>query len=417
MEEQLRHAHDRTARRGLPHWGVMGKAGAAAVTVKLSRGQSIKAEPDALVTMSEHIELGARMDAGLLSGMVRSMVAQESLFVQTLLAMGDGDALLCAPEIGDTELIHVTPGEPYMLQKGAFLAADEAVEVKTTTQARLGNVLFSGNGLFVLHASGSGTLAVTAHGSILKFQLAQGETRAVDNGHLVCWSAAMPYEMRMAGGSQCSSVLSRMASSAASGEGLMCFFRGPGTLWLQTHKPSVADASGNGGARRARGAEGGAASGALGCLGCCFFLVVAIAVLVGIFVVVPAKGPARLAKPFRPACCRPGPWPSPPTTRGFALRVWQAVVGSRLRQGLAHTRYGGTSPPAWMCLELVAGGVTRVAFPPGCMTTRHTHRREWLLSGVHTMSMERRLMMRYEVDLVHCPAPDSAPAMRRGARG
>ena len=30
-----------------------------------------------------------------------------------------------------------------------------------------------------------------------------------------------------------------MASSAVSGEGLMCFFQGPGRLWLQTHKPRL----------------------------------------------------------------------------------------------------------------------------------------------------------------------------------
>ena len=120
--------------------------------------------------------------------------------MQTLRAVGTGDVVLCAPEIGDVELITISPSAPMMMQKGAFLAADEAVEVKTTTQGGIGNVLFSGAGLFVLQASGRGTLAVTAHGSILKFQLAPGETRAVDNGHLVCWSASMPYEMRMAAG-------------------------------------------------------------------------------------------------------------------------------------------------------------------------------------------------------------------------
>ena len=71
-------------------------------------------------------------------------------------------------------------------------------------------------------------------------RVSQVAQRAVDNGHLVGWSASMPYEMRMAASG--GSMLRRMGTSAASGEGLMCFFTGPGTIWLQTHKPPPPEA-------------------------------------------------------------------------------------------------------------------------------------------------------------------------------
>ena len=48
------------------------------------------------------------------------------------------------------------------------------------------------------------------------------------------------------------------ASSAVSGEGLMCFFQGPGRLWLQTHKP-----------RLEPGAKGG--ESAVACVVCMLF--------------------------------------------------------------------------------------------------------------------------------------------------
>ena len=48
------------------------------------------------------------------------------------------------------------------------------------------------------------------------------------------------------------------ASSAVSGEGLMCFFQGPGRLWLQTHKP-----------RPEPGAKGG--ESAVACVVCMLF--------------------------------------------------------------------------------------------------------------------------------------------------
>lgn len=54
----------------------------ASSQVRLKRGTVVKAEPDALVTMSQHIALGAGLDAGLFAGVMRSVFSGESLFSQ-----------------------------------------------------------------------------------------------------------------------------------------------------------------------------------------------------------------------------------------------------------------------------------------------------------------------------------------------
>ena len=80
----------------------------------------------------------------------------------------------------------------------------------------------------------------------MKYSLAAGEMRAVDNGHLVAWDASLNYEVGMA--SRRRDFLGSVINSAASGEGLMCFFHGPGRLWLQTHKrPGEQDSKGKSG--------------------------------------------------------------------------------------------------------------------------------------------------------------------------
>ena len=75
-------------------WTVIGKNGAAAAKVRLQRGARVKAEPDALITMSQHVEIGADMDAGLVSGFMRSALGGESLFSQTLTALADGQEVM-----------------------------------------------------------------------------------------------------------------------------------------------------------------------------------------------------------------------------------------------------------------------------------------------------------------------------------
>ena len=224
---------------------------ATALHVRLRRGDRVKAEPDALVTMSQHVHLGAALDNGLFTGLMRALFGGESLFVQTVQAGADGcDATFCPSAIGDVETIEVSPDSSILLQKGAFLAAHETVDLQTATQLSAKKAFFSGVGLFVLRASGHGTLAVNAVGGILRHDLRAGEVRAVDNGHLVAWDAAMRYDVRMA--AQQRGLVASMVSSAVSGEGLMCFFEGPGRLWLQTHKPPP-EAKGSRGGVKQRG--------------------------------------------------------------------------------------------------------------------------------------------------------------------
>lgn len=56
-------------------------------------------------------------------------------------------------------------------------------------------------------------------------QLADGEKYIVDNGHLVAWSAKYTLQRVASGG---------IISGMASGEGLVCKFTGPGTVFMQT---------------------------------------------------------------------------------------------------------------------------------------------------------------------------------------
>ena len=84
--------------------------------------------------MSEHMQLGVDLDAGLLGGLLRAILGGESLFVQTVTASDDGDATFCAEEVGDIELIDVHGGADVLVQKGAFLVSHDTVELRSTTQ-------------------------------------------------------------------------------------------------------------------------------------------------------------------------------------------------------------------------------------------------------------------------------------------
>jgi uncharacterized protein (TIGR00266 family) len=201
----------------------------ATLKVDLAQGETIKSESDAMLAMDPTIDVEGKAQGGLLKGLGR-MLTGESFFQQTLTAnRGDGTVLLAPGNLGELECIEMN-GEEWILQKEGFFASDESIETKTHTQS-LGKALFSGEGLFILKASGTGKLFISSFGAIHKVTLAAGQEYIVDNGHLVAWNGTMNYKIEKAS-------KSGLLSSWKSGEGFVTRFTGPGTIYIQTRNMS-----------------------------------------------------------------------------------------------------------------------------------------------------------------------------------
>ncbi len=196
--------------------------------VKLDAGETIKAESDAMVAMSATVTVEGRLDGGILGGLGR-MLSGEKFFFQTLTAKNGPGVVYLSPAIpGEVAHIELDGSTSYTLQKDGFFAGSESVSISTTMQ-NLTKGLFSGEGFFVLKATGRGTLFVSSYGAIHPLELAPGEEMIVDNSHLVAWADTMSYNIEKAS--------SGWVSSFTSGEGLVCRFRGPGRVLIQTRNP------------------------------------------------------------------------------------------------------------------------------------------------------------------------------------
>ncbi len=194
--------------------------------VNLAEGEGIKAESGAMITMTDTMDVDSKMERGLLGGITRKLLTGETLFFQSLKASrGAGEVLLASAYPGEIEILELDGSEEYLLQKDGFLAAEEGIEISTKAQ-NLTKGLFSGEGFFVMRVSGKGKIAISTYGGIHKITLAPGETRVIDNSHMVCWSANANYKIEKASRG--------WVSSFTSGEGLVCRFQGPGEVYIQT---------------------------------------------------------------------------------------------------------------------------------------------------------------------------------------
>ncbi len=202
------------------------------VKVDLAQGEQLQAESDAMVSMSGTIDISGTMGGGnVFSGLARRFLANESFFMQKAVASrGPGWILLGHDQPGG--IMDVTLDGSYALrvQKNGFLAAVGNIQVDTAVQ-NLAQGLASREGFFVLKVHGTGTAFLSSYGAIHQIDIAAGEEVIVDNGHLVAWPDYMQYRMERASNGWISSI--------TSGECLVCRFRGPGAILVQTRKPTI----------------------------------------------------------------------------------------------------------------------------------------------------------------------------------
>lgn len=199
------------------------------VKFNLQRGEKIKAESDAMIAMSANIEVEGKMEGGILSGLARKFLSGESMFFQELSARrGAGEVLIGHQLPGGILDVELDGSYGLTIQKDGYLASTEDVQVSTKTQ-NLAQGFLSGEGFFVLNATGKGIVFVSSYGVIHPINLDNGEEYIVDNGHLVAWTDYTQYKIEKAS--------SGWISSLTSGEGLVCRFRGPGIVLIQTRNP------------------------------------------------------------------------------------------------------------------------------------------------------------------------------------
>jgi uncharacterized protein (TIGR00266 family) len=198
--------------------------------VSLSKGERIFCESDAMVMMEAALELKGQMSGGILGSLMRRLANGESFFQQHIEASrGDGDCLLSPVLTGALQVVEVGPRQ-YLLNDGAFVAAESGVEMKVQMQ-NIANALFAqSGGFFIMKTSGAGKLAVSGFGSMFELEVMPGKDVIIDNSHVVCWDSSLDYAISVT--TQGAGLLGNLVNSAKSGEGIVLRFSGRGKVFI-----------------------------------------------------------------------------------------------------------------------------------------------------------------------------------------
>ena len=199
---------------------VKGNPSYGEVDVDLGPNETLLIEPGAMSRMSSNLNSSFQRQGGLFSAMFRKMFGGENFFLGKY-EHPDGGKLTFAPSTpGHVEHRQLT-NNSLNLMAGCFLACTPGVNIK----AKFGGLkaLFSGEGAFLLEASGNGDLFFNSFGGIVEKEI-NGDF-IVDTGHVVAFEPSLNYK---------TSGMGNWKSTMLSGEGLVMTFSGVGKIYLQT---------------------------------------------------------------------------------------------------------------------------------------------------------------------------------------
>lgn len=193
--------------------------------VKLGPGETITAESGAMTYMNPNIDVTTkRREKSILGSIGLKLLGRQSFWVNEYKAERNlGEVAFVSAPVGDIETLELKPDKGYIVQKSAYIASTQKVDLDVKWQGFTKGLF--GQGLFMIKVTGDGILFINTFGAIDKHTLKMGETLIVDNFHLVAFSDSCGYEVKKFGG---------LKETLLGGEGLITEITGPGDVLIQT---------------------------------------------------------------------------------------------------------------------------------------------------------------------------------------
>lgn len=189
-------------------------------------GESMYTQSGGMAWMTEGISMSTNARGGLMKGLGR-MFAGESMFMATYRAEQAGSTIAFASTVaGSIHPVDVGATGGLICQKGAFLCAQESVELNVTFTKKASAGFFGGEGFILEELSGNGMAFLEIDGDKVVKTLQPGEVLKVDTGNVVAFEKTVQYEVETVKG---------FGNIVFGGEGLfLTKLTGPGKVVLQT---------------------------------------------------------------------------------------------------------------------------------------------------------------------------------------
>lgn len=201
------------------------------VVCKTDRGEQIFTESGGMCWMDDGFEMNSNSHGGIMKGIGRAF-AGESIFMTTYTSTKDDTEIAFGSSFpGKIIPLELQEGETKIIQKTAFLAAEEGVDLSMHFRKKLGAGFFGGEGFILQKVTGPGIAFLEIDGDVIEKDLAPGEVLKVDQGYIAAFDPSVQFDI---------TTIKGLKNKFLSGEGFfIATLKGPGKVWLQTMPFSV----------------------------------------------------------------------------------------------------------------------------------------------------------------------------------
>lgn len=196
------------------------------VVCELAAGESMITESGSMSWMSPNMKMET-VSGGGVKKIFGRLVSGDSMFQNRFTAEGmEGMVAFSSSFPGEIKALDIRPGKSMIVQKSAFLASEEGVELSMYFQKKLGKGMFGGEGFIMQKLSGNGTAFIEIDGSAMEYDLDVGEKLLVSTGYLAAMEESCTMDVEAVKG---------VKNMLLGGEGVFnTVVRGPGKVILQT---------------------------------------------------------------------------------------------------------------------------------------------------------------------------------------
>ena len=196
------------------------------VICNLTEGESMITERGSMSWMSPNMKMETTSNGGFGKALGR-MFAGEALFQNRYTASnGNGMIAFASSFPGSILAVEITPEMPIIVQKRAFLAATEGVQLSVHFQKKFGAGFFGGEGFIMQKLSGNGIAFIEIDGHAIEYELSAGQQIVVDTGYLAKMDSTCSMDIVTVPG---------IKNKFFGGEGFFnTVITGPGKVTLQT---------------------------------------------------------------------------------------------------------------------------------------------------------------------------------------
>lgn len=196
------------------------------VTIQIEGEEKLYAEAGSMIYMSGNINMDSKMRGGFFKGLGRKMAGETMFLTEFTSAGGTGMVSFGGNAPGTIKALELPQGKDFIVQKDAFLVAEDSVDLSITFQRKLGSAFFGGEGFILEKIDGPGTVWVHACGDFVEFNLKDGQVLKVDTGSVVGWDSSVQYDIERVKG---------IKTMFFGGEGIfLTTLKGPGKVLLQS---------------------------------------------------------------------------------------------------------------------------------------------------------------------------------------